>query len=278
MIHRAGWVYVTKVPNRPKYAIITAMDAIVATSSYRVKTASFEGPLDLLLNLVEGRKLFINEISLGAVTDEYLAYARALPNHDLSELTSFVSIASTLILIKSRSLLPGFVVTEEEEKDIKTLESRLALYALIRDISIELQGTYGTKIIHLPIDRSQTMSVFAPDPNLQLTDLTIAVRDVLAKVPKEEILPEVRVRKIISIDEMISKLSERIASAASISFRAWQSSIGGEDAGSMKGNVIVSFLAMLELVRQGCMDALQGEAFEDIELTALAQQPHEEIL
>ena len=100
---------------------------------YSVKTSAFEGPLELLLNLVESRKLFINEISLASVTDDFLAYARSLPKNDLTELTSFLSIAATLILVKSRSLLPGFIVTKEEEKDITDLETRLALYAMIRN-------------------------------------------------------------------------------------------------------------------------------------------------
>jgi len=83
----------------------------ITTISYTVKSGSFEGPLDLLLNLVESKKLYINEISLASVTDDFLVYSRSLPKTDLTELTSFLSIAATLILIKSRSLLPGFIVT-----------------------------------------------------------------------------------------------------------------------------------------------------------------------
>ena len=114
------------------------MEETAVASSYTVKTSAFEGPLELLLNLVEGKKLFINEISLASVTDDYLAFARSLPKNDLTELTSFLAIAATLILIKSRSLLPGFLVTKEEEQDIQDLESRLALYSMIREISVSL--------------------------------------------------------------------------------------------------------------------------------------------
>lgn len=235
-------------------------------SAYRVKTSAFEGPLELLLNLVEGRKLFINEISLASVTDDYLSYARSLPKNDLSELTSFLSVAATLILIKSRSLLPGFLVTKEEEKDIQDLESRLALYAMMREISVELSEKYGTKVIRLPVERQTITSVFAPDPKLTVAILFGAVKDTLGRVPKEEVLPQVRVRKIISIDEMLTSLTERIGSAVRVSFKQWQGTLPGKDAEEMKSNVIVSFLAMLELVRQGMMDALQNTDFEDIEL------------
>ena len=84
-----------------------------------------------------------------------------------------------------------------------------------------------------------------------------------------------RVRKIISIDEMLTSLSERIATAVSVSFRDWQRSISGADKEEAKGNAIVSFLAMLELVRQGMMDALQGSAFDDIELIGIKKEVEE---
>ena len=133
-------------------------------TSYTVKTDTFEGPLELLLSLVEGRKLFINEISLASVTDEYIKHAKSLSKNDLSELTSFLSIAATLILIKSRSLLPGFVVTKEEEKDIKDLESRLALYSLIRENGVQISAKYGTKKIYMLPERDISIPIFAPDP------------------------------------------------------------------------------------------------------------------
>ena len=241
-------------------------------SAYTVKTSAFEGPLELLLNLVEGRKLFINEISLAAVTNDYLTFAKTLRKDDLTELTSFLSVAATLILIKSRSLLPGFVVTKEEEKDIVDLESRLALYAMMREISIELSARYGAKVIRLPVERQLDTVVFAPDPKLTTLALKDAVLDCLGRVPKEEVLPEVRVRKIVSIEEMLDSLTERITGAVRMSFRDWQGSVVGTDREAVKSNVIVSFLAMLELVRQGMMDALQNTDFEDIELSAISEE------
>lgn len=246
------------------------MDETAVASGYTVKTASFEGPLELLLSLVEGKKLFINEISLGAVTDEYLAYARSLGTSDLAGLTSFLSIAATLILIKSRSLLPGFLVTKEEEQDIVDLESRLALFAIIREIGLELSERYGKTVIRLPAEREMLTSVFAPDPKLTKDILASAALECVGRVPKEEVLPQVRVRKIISIDEMLTSLAERVALAARVSFREWQKTVASSgDREAMKSNVIVSFLAMLELVRQGTMDALQNVDFDDIELSAV---------
>lgn len=245
----------------------------VSPVGFTIKTDSFEGPLELLLNLVESKKLFINEISLSKVSDDYLAHMRSLGARDLSEITSFLSIAATLILIKSRSLLPGFIVTKEEERDIKDLESRLSLLSMIREIGESLSASYGTTIIRLPPERELFTSVFAPDPKLTVEMLAAAAKDTLGRVPKEEVLPEVRVRKIISIDVMLTNLTERIASATRISFRQWQNTMVGEDKEAHKSNVIVSFLAMLELVRQGTLDALQHTDFEDIELKSVEAEP-----
>ncbi len=249
-----------------------AQSSQALNNTYRVKTDAFEGPLDLLLSLVEGRKLFINEISLANVADEYIAHAKSLNKNDLSELTSFLSITATLILIKSRSLLPGFVVTKEEERDIKDLESRLAIYALIREIGIQISAQYGVRKIYLLPEREMTISVFAPDPKLSASVIHLCALDVINRVPKIEVLPQVRIRKIISIEEMINGLTERVAQATRVSFRQWQNSVKGTDKDAIKSNIIVSFLAMLELVRQGMMDALQTADFDDIELLAVREE------
>jgi len=97
---------------------------------YQVKLQQFEGPLDLLLKLIEERKISINEISLAWITEEFINYAR---NSDgfLSENTAeFLDTASTLILIKSKSLLPSLEVSEKEDISIKELQQRLNLYKI----------------------------------------------------------------------------------------------------------------------------------------------------
>jgi segregation and condensation protein A len=247
------------------------MQEVADSISYTVKTPSFEGPLELLLQLVESRKLFINEISLASVADDYLQYMRSVSGMGIGESTAFLAVAATLILIKSRSLLPGFIVTKEEEKDIADLESRLTLYAMIREIAGVLAPRYGKTCIRLPVEREMFTSVFAPDTKLTSDVLVLSVKDAIARIPKPEPLPEVRVRKIISIDVMLDDLTERIASAVRISFRSWQKSVSGEDKEALKGNIIVSFLAMLELVRQGTLDAMQNADFDDIELVKVQE-------
>ena len=94
---------------------------------YRIKTDEFEGPLDLLLTLIEKRKFFINDISLSKVADDYLDYIRSQDNLLVKDTTHFLLIASTLVLIKSKSLLPSFTLTEDEQGDIKDLENQEGL-------------------------------------------------------------------------------------------------------------------------------------------------------
>src|ERR1035437_6688374 len=98
--------------------------------SYKIKTNAFEGPFHLLLSLIEERKFFINDLSLAQVTEDYLNYVNKLEKKNTSEISNFIVIAATLILIKSKSLLPNLNLTSEEESDIHNLEDRLKLYEL----------------------------------------------------------------------------------------------------------------------------------------------------
>src|SRR4051794_29176459 len=102
-------------------------------SVHVVKTPVYEGPLDLLLELIEKRKLLINDISLAAVTDEYIAKINSLSELPVGETADFIALAATLLLIKSRSLLPTLALSGEEERDIKELEYRLAVYQILKD-------------------------------------------------------------------------------------------------------------------------------------------------
>jgi segregation and condensation protein A len=91
------------------------------TTPHTVKTAVYEGPLDLLLELIEKRKLLINDISLASVTDEYISRVNSMESLPVGETAEFVALAATLLLIKSRSLLPTLILNDDESRDIKEL-------------------------------------------------------------------------------------------------------------------------------------------------------------
>ena len=110
----------------------------------RVTTAVYEGPLDLLLELIEKRKLLINDISLAQVADDFIVYVNTQPHLPVGEVADFIALAATLLLLKSRSLLPSLTLTDEESHDIKELEYRLALYQLVKEAarSVYKSGAY----------------------------------------------------------------------------------------------------------------------------------------
>ena len=238
-------------------------------STYTVRAGSFEGPLDLLLSLIEQHKLFVNEISLAEVTNEYITYIRSLSsietNKRIADVSYFVLIAATLILIKSKSLLPNLTLSSDEEEKITDLESRLKLYQIIKNASIDIKNNFGTQVIFFPPERVWSEPLFSPDERITIPEMFSCIQGVLAHVPVEkEKPPEVEIKKVINIDEMISSLTDRIQSAMNISFRQFAASHSASSAQEVKVHVIVSFLAMLELVREGIIDVIQNNSFEDI--------------
>lgn len=236
---------------------------------YIVHSGSFEGPLELLLSLVEKRKLFVNEISLSQVTDDYLGYIHGLTGLPMEQVANFIVVAATLILVKSRSLLPNLDLTPEERTEITDLESRLKLYGLIQDITSKVKIVYGQQIIFKAPVRKWREAVFNPDPIMTVRNLAQTVMEVLARLPVNEIKPEITIQTVISIEDRIQSITSRISSGLKTNFREL-SSVGKdmvEDSKEYRTYVIVSFLAMLELVRGGIIDCLQDSQFGDIELS-----------
>lgn len=226
--------------------------------SFVIKHEQFEGPLDLLLTLIEKRKLFVNDISLSKVTDDYVAYLQS-NSFTMADASSFILIASTLLLIKSKSLLPTLTLTDEEEKDVTDLHVRLSLYEIYRKAGAKIRGMFG-KTILFPRNRPRIVDpVFSPDESMTLKNLHNAVVHVLNTLPKKERLPEVKVKKIMSLEEMIDSLSTRIQSSLRLSFKDFSKT-------KEKVEVIVGFLALLELVKNGVVQAEQQEHFSDIQL------------
>ncbi|MSU44818.1 segregation/condensation protein A [Candidatus Nomurabacteria bacterium] len=229
--------------------------------SYTIKTSGFEGPFGLLLELVEKRKLFINDVSLATVTEDYLQHMNKLGGLSPADISSFILVASTLILIKSKSLLPNLSLTTEEEGDIKSLEERLRLYEIFMKLEGNIKDNFGQKIIFSPLERKNEILVFLPDDRITKDSMMSFAKNVLGSMPKKVFLPEVEIRKVISIEEMIGKLTDRIQSSIQTSFKNFT---GQARTREEKVFVIVGFLAMLELVRNGILNAIQENGFEDI--------------
>ncbi len=246
------------------------------TAEFHIKHESYEGPIEVLLELIEKRKFFVNDISLATVTDDFIAYIQNKGMHP-EHVASFLSVAATLLLIKARSLLPNIELTEEESESITDLERRLALLAVISEASKWLASKYGKKI---SFEGAQRMSgvVFAPDPSLTVDMLAVLVDGAIVRVPPPAPKkPETRVFKTISIAEVLDTLHERIQRAmSSVNFNDIIVHAPEGDEREKKVYVIVSFLGMLELVRRGFVNAEQEEGFENITLSAQAQTAEEQ--
>ncbi len=232
-------------------------------NQFIIKNERFEGPLDLLLSLIEKRKLLINEFSIAKITDDYIRHIQENINHTVAYRADFILVASTLLLIKSRSLLPEMPLTSEEEESIEDLETRLKLYQKIKDLSLHVKEKFLTSPLYFAQDSKGIKVVFAPEKGITLSRIHQALLDTLARIPKKaEPAVKATIKKTISIEEMIDNLTERVQKAVRMSFREFTGNKGKTR--EERVTVIVGFLALLEMVKQGVVDALQQKTFDDI--------------
>ncbi len=223
---------------------------------FTLKTQHFEGPLDLLLNLIEERKMLISDVSLSQVADAFLGFISNRNGFPVAETAHFIVVASTLLLLKSKSLLPVLALTDEEEGDIHDLEKRLALLSIIRRSAKDL-AVHRAQMFFVTGIRDTT-PLFAPSKDMSLESIHKAVRNALKEAPSKKIIDEVEVKKIISLDEMIERMTARVQKALTMSFKDFSN--GATD----PREIVVGFLAMLELVKRGFAQVSQRAQFEDI--------------
>ena len=228
---------------------------------FKVKVGEFEGPLDLLLNLIEKRKLHITQVSLAQVADDYINHIQNNNGtEDLGNMANFILVASTLMLIKSLALLPGLQLTENEKSDVEQLENRLKQLQRIRALSQNIKELFGQKISFERQELKRKIAIFAPTSEIEVNSLWQTIKEVVKKLPQPEKLPEKIIRQVISLDEVISDLASRVSRAMKMSFSDFVKDK------TEKINVIVSFLGMLELVKQGAINIEQKGHFSDISM------------
>lgn len=236
---------------------------------FTVAVGSFAGPFDLLLSLIDKRKLLVSDVSLAQVADDYLAYVKGKHSFPVEETSQFIVVASTLLLIKSKSLLPELDLSDEEEREADDLARRLALYQLYRECAQGLGRAFGHQILLAKAKPETLPPTFLPTAEVSLEGLEGALVALLASREAEgERLPETAVAPTMSIEEAMSRLAERVTRLSKVSFK----DLAGD---RPKVEVIVHFLALLELVKQGVFDAEQEGAYGDItfERTAVSA-PH----
>lgn len=235
---------------------------------FAIKTDAYEGPFEVLLDLIEERKLLVNDLALAHITEEFIQHVRAQKDFPVEETATFIQIAATLLLIKSKSLIPDLTLSSEENEDIEDLQRRLVAYEKVREASRELARIYGREVM-LPAGERPPEVTFAPSRDLSVPALTEALARVLKAREEVEALPEARVKPMVTIEEMMDRLSTRVQKAMNLSFKEFA---GGT---KEKVEVIVSFLALLELVKQGAVAAEQHSEHGDIQISHTATSlPH----
>jgi len=240
--------------------------AVVEEAGFRFDLPTFDGPLDLLLHLIEREELDITEVSLLAVTEQYLRYLRAQEQINLGMLAEFIAIGARLLLLKSRALLPREAQPEVEEEDegndIRALIEALREYRRFKQAAEFLRDRDGT---------SGTYRRVAPQPKVQmptglesvtLSSLVDVIRDIMERIPEEEPVGEVR-REPVRLRDRITRLVGQLELMPRTSFR---SLVQGA---TSRTEVIVDFMAVLELIKQRYLEAVQSESFGDIDLVRL---------
>ncbi|HVB20243.1 MAG TPA: ScpA family protein [Candidatus Paceibacterota bacterium] len=228
------------------------METAISKIGFSIKTDSYEGPFEVLLDLIEARKLLVNDLALANITEDFIAHVRAQKTFPVDEAASFIQIAATLLLIKSKSLIPDLILSEDENVDVDDLKRRLAAYEKVREASRELARIFG-KTVMMPAGERAPEIVFAPSSDLSIGALAEALAHVLAAHKTVEELPEARVKPLVTIEEMMDRLAKRVQTAMTLSFKDFAGSA------KEKVEVIVSFLALLELVKQGAVAAEQHD-------------------
>ncbi len=235
------------------------------SEGYQISTEVYSGPLDLLLQLIEKAELDITRLALAQVTDQYLAYLHELQEQNAAEVSAFLVIAARLLQIKSAALLPRPVSTGQpvEEDPGEALAQQLILYKRFKELSkfLEQREIDGLRT-YLRLDSTPRVQI---PTKLDISELTLeelvsAARDIFGGQGNLPPLSQVVSIPRITIRQKINAIVDNLRATGSVSFYKLI---------SLRGNrleIVVTFLAMLELVKRHIVAANQNALFGEIEL------------
>jgi segregation and condensation protein A len=239
---------------------------------YTVHTLVYEGPLDLLLDLIERAELDITSLSLAAVTDQYLASLKDLEQLNADEISAFIVIAAKLLQIKSEALLPRPPARAAGEEDFgRSLVDQLKLYKRYKEIGLWMNERQQA-------DLRTYLRVAPPpkvEPKLDLTNLTLerlvtAAEEAFAKGRNKQPLGMIIAPPRVTIREKIDLITKVMKEVEHSTFRALL------QPGASRLEIVVTFLAMLELVKRYHIHANQLELFSDIEIDRMEEWKDDE--
>ena len=226
---------------------------------YEVKLEKFAGPLELLLDLIESEKLPITEVSLAEVTEAYLRFlnANTVPPEELAD---FLVVATKLLLIKSRAILP--LLPNEVEEDAGKLALQLRMYREFVEASRGIEALWLSSNRMFARERALVIKPvgFAPPPGVTATIMRESFAGLLKRLEPFFALERAALERVVSVQERIGQIREAILERSRMTFR---DVVRGAKS---KVDVVVSFLALLELVKQRLVSVVQGDSFSDIEI------------
>lgn len=239
---------------------------------YSVQTPVYEGPLDLLLSLIEHAELDITAVSLAMVTDQYLAYINSLEKLNADEISAFLVIAAKLLQIKSEALLPRPPERRPGDEDVgRTLVDQLKLYKRFKEIGAWLNTRQQANL--------RTFLRIAPPPkvepkldlsNVTLEKLVAVAQAALAKEAARKPLGEVIAPPRITIREKIDLIAKTVREVERSTFSTLLTQ------GASRLEIVVTFLALLELIKRYRIQAHQGGLFDDIAISRMDEWQDEE--
>ncbi len=240
---------------------------------YQIQLPVFEGPLDLLLYLVEREELDITTIALAQVTDQYLAYLAELEHRQVRDLADFLVVAAKLLLIKSLALLPRPPTLSPEAEDVgEELVRQLQVYKRFKEVA--------TFLHEREVRRLRCYVRVAPPPhiephldlgNVTLNDLLALVQEALDALPAQPV-GEIVAPITVTIAEQIERIERQLAVREEVPFREFLSEA------TTRVEIIVTLLAVLELIKQNRARVRQEELFGEIVIERQETEPDEMVL
>jgi len=229
-------------------------------SDFVIETDEFNGPVGKLLEMIRERKLYINDISLARVTDAYINHI-AENEESLDSMAEFVRVAATLVLAKSKALLPK-KTTDAQEEEIDQLEERLRAYKITKRRAETLQDKFGKNpLYHKKQKLQQQEPVFAPGSTLTVGKLAEAIAGCLIELP-DSALDKTSIENKISLQEELDRLQERCQSLSNTTFSRITRS-------ESKHHQVVTFVAILELIKVNKVTARQNKNFDTITIESI---------
>lgn len=226
---------------------------------YKVNIEKFEGPLDLLLEIIEAKKLSLIEISLAQVTDQFISYLEKLGKRDPEEIIQFLVIASRLALLKSRELIPSDETTAiEQEGNLKELERQLALYQPFRKAAEQLKRLEKERAsLYHRQAFAGFKNIFYFPRGLNTNHLNRVLDELLKTITSPKRIPQARLKDIIPLQMCIKYLSKAIKQEKKLDFLKFIKEEKEE-------RRLVYFLGVLELSRLGKINTDQKSNFGKI--------------